>query len=450
MVDAMTRSLDSWGYDLYASRQSPYYAQDQSTQCIRLPPASSLLHDVHYHQVAPSEQDHAPYNRASFRHIQGPEASVPHPSVQAPRLDSRLSSHDSRPVERVDQLSPSHSPTASDQSEAPSDHSRLRQLTDDRKPSSVPRISPWVASAHEPSQHLAYAEAKFIRPTQDSQARNSHHGHFPQAMTPPQQTWPTQPDSQRMKIADLLSHEQGIEEPKTASTPQRAVTCPDAASTYRIRVRQQPAAARSCGFGERDRRVIDPPPIVQVTIEDPTTSENDKKARLSHKFSIMHCTIWNEAGDQDVSSMPEDFRTQRRLMGTVVSSPFIGLDENDEQGCFFCFPDLSCRTPGCFRLNFSFVVLSPRSVPGNSTPVAAVVMSEVFTVYNAKDFPGMRASTALTRRLKEQGCLISIKKGNEKSRTREESVDEYDEGGEEGEGVGPNSAQRRAKRPRNA
>ncbi len=71
-------------------------------------------------------------------------------------------------------------------------------------------------------------------------------------------------------------------------------------------------------------------------------------------------------------------------------------------------------------------------------------MSDVFTVYNAKDFPGMKASTALTKRLKEQGCLISIKKGNDRARAREgsESEDDYDEDAHGG------GSQRRSKRPR--
>ena len=54
----------------------------------------------------------------------------------------------------------------------------------------------------------------------------------------------------------------------------------------------------------------------------------------------------------------------------------------------------------------------------------AEVVTDVFTVYNAKDFPGMQASTPLTKRLKEQGCLISIKKGNDKAHARDESEDE--------------------------
>ena len=212
---------------------------------------------------------------------------------------------------------------------------------------------------------------------------------------------------------------------------------------YRIFVRQQPFAARSCGFGERDRRVIDPPPIVQLTIHNDALSREEHSRLLRHQFSVIHCSIWDETGLKDMSSMPEDFRQQRRLMGTLVASPFVGQDENGEEGCFFCFPDLSCRTPGIFRLKFALVVLDPaRMMAGDRSSIVATAMSEPFQVYNAKDFPGMKASTPLTKRLKEQGCLISIKKGNEKGSSgkggreeeEEESGGEEDEREEEGEG----------------
>ncbi|KAI6442463.1 hypothetical protein MCOR16_010648 [Pyricularia oryzae] len=216
-------------------------------------------------------------------------------------------------------------------------------------------------------------------------------------------------------------------------------------SEYHLHVRQQPVAARSCGFGERDRRVIDPPPIVQMTIDDPSATPDQMQQRLRHPFSVVHCSIYNETGEEDNSAMPEDYRQQRRLMGTLVASPFVGKDENGEDGCFFCFPDLSCRTPGSFRLKFSLVVINPADMrQGLRTPIAATAMSDVLVVYNAKDFPGMQASTPLTRKLKEQGCLISIKKGNEKgsggggggpSGSRDQySDDEYDDDGGGGSG----------------
>lgn len=252
-----------------------------------------------------------------------------------------------------------------------------------------------------------------------------------------------------MSISNLLSNSSA--EPTTTTTttptpaaPPKPTTTQPPPSTYRITVRQQPSAARSCGFGERDRRVIDPPPIVQLTIHDASLSQDDIARRLRHQFSVVHCSIWDEAGLKDMSSMPEDFRQQRRLMGTLVASPFVGMDERGEEGCFFCFPDLSCRTPGVFRLKFALVVLDPaRMCSGERSAIVATVMSEGFQVYNAKDFPGMQASTGLTKRLKEQGCLISIKKGNEKREGgggggsgKGEDLDEEDEEGEGEDGVG--------------
>lgn len=262
-----------------------------------------------------------------------------------------------------------------------------------------------------------------------------------------------------MSISNLLSTTESATTTTTAATttssttPSKPLPAPaalPASPEYRITVRQQPYAARSCGFGERDRRVIDPPPIVQLTIHDPSLSADDRARRLRHQFSVVHCSIWDEAGLKDMSSMPEDFRQQRRLMGTLVASPFVGLDEKGEEGCFFCFPDLSCRTPGVFRLKFALVVLDPaRMCTGERSAIVATVMSEGFQVYNAKDFPGMQASTGLTKRLKEQGCLISIKKGNEGKRETggggkggeedDDGEDEERDGEEGGGGAGSGS-----------
>ena len=38
--------------------------------------------------------------------------------------------------------------------------------------------------------------------------------------------------------------------------------------TFELFVRQQPVRARMIGFGEKDRRPIDPPPILQLVIRD--------------------------------------------------------------------------------------------------------------------------------------------------------------------------------------
>jgi len=184
---------------------------------------------------------------------------------------------------------------------------------------------------------------------------------------------------------------------------------------YQIEVRQQPVAARACGFGERDRRVIDPPPIVQLVVNDPAGHSDASEMR--YPFNVVHCTLWSMDGNTDETALiGVDKRLTRRLMGTLVSSPFVGLDEEGKEGCFFCFPDLSCRTHGKYRLRFVLMRLEPSDLqPEGYTPIITEALSEVFTVYTAKEFPGMRPSTALTKALKRQGCAISVKKGNEKA-----------------------------------
>lgn len=423
MVDAMTRPLESWCQDLCAPRHDSYYSRDQNPLGIRLPSISNLVNDNYHGQVTPSGLEGVVPNHPSYRDvcvygaadvpIIGPEGHI-----------STVDFPSRRPADMRTRLSPTNSLTTSDRSDDVLDHLYRHQFTQEQRPSPGPYPPSDLAPIHGPlSRQSPCVSTQPMGPSQGVQSQHSRPG-------PPSQTNSPIHRGPPVRIADLLSNEQSstASEPPQANqkAPQRGSRSLATASTYRINIRQQPVAARSCGYGERDRRVIDPPPIIQMSIDDPDATEEEIRHRLTHSYSLMHCTIWNEGGDQDLSSMPEDYRTQRRLMGTVVSSPFAGNDENDEYGCFFCFPDLSCRTPGSFRLRFSFMVLDPSSMPGHRTPVVALVMSDVFTVYNAKDFPGMKASTPLTKRLKEQGCLISIKKGNDKTRPREESESEED------------------------
>lgn len=109
-------------------------------------------------------------------------------------------------------------------------------------------------------------------------------------------------------------------------------------------------------------------------------------------------------------------------MGTLVASPFVGIDPdapasndaNARLGCFFIFPDLSCRQNGLYRLRFTLMKVNVEMTPtGGRSSIIGAVESNVFEVFSAKDFPGMRASTALTKELKRQGAAVSVKKGNE-------------------------------------
>ena len=77
--------------------------------------------------------------------------------------------------------------------------------------------------------------------------------------------------------------------------------------------------------------------------------------------------------------------------------------------------------------------------PGTKSQIVATAISEAFQVFKAKDFQGMKASTPLTKRLKGQGCLISVKKDIESasaSHGGDDSPDDDEDGNGESKGRG--------------
>ncbi|KAL3419250.1 vea protein [Phlyctema vagabunda] len=430
---------------------SPYATESSDRGRMHLPPPpslpsmSSLLRDepgrpqyTQYNPYQPGPQ-HVQYssNHPLFLSQQNPNAPPPHiyQSSQSQDQDSRAKqyltdSHSSVPQVSPSHVSPSHDFPVVKEMEgygAPLAQRRQSRKISQRRPdfpndksrtdgSSAPPPPSIRYDETIPAPALGRPETGLRRPSEAST------GDGPQRSRP-------------MPISRLLSTDEG--------TPTRP-----SGPTYKIRVRQQPLAARACGFGERDRRVIDPPPILQLSIEDPNATAGELNELLRQPYSVVHCTLWNPLTNQDDTAMPgsSDKRQQRRLMGTLVASPFVGQDEHDVEGCFFCFPDLSVRTAGTYSLKFSLVVLDPKKMMrGNSVPVRATVMSEAFQVYNAKDFIGMRASTELTKRLKHQGCLISVKKGNAKtnaSHARDDDEDDDEDDDDE------NGVKQKGKRPR--
>ena len=224
-------------------------------------------------------------------------------------------------------------------------------------------------------------------------------------------------------------------------------------SRYILRIRQQPIAARACGFGERDRRVIDPPPIVQMSLKNFNPRSSSDIGELRWPFNIVHCALLSVPAQSSAHASASDVtfvedpnqsnRMSRRLMGTLVSSPFVGTDpearstgeENARLGCFFIFPDLSCRQNGHYKLRFTLMKVSmPNMTEGGQGSIAGSIDSEVFEVFSAKDFPGMRASTALTKELKRQGATVSVKKGKSQRKRGSDGSDRSSEDGSDGEG----------------
>lgn len=343
-------------------------------------------------------------------------------------------------------------------------HTHTQQALDDRREVAVPQYSQPVTQRRQirkitqramgDRHRNAACSPPRVKSYEEEANSSRYQQDHPQASRqqpvileqPVPQITPRSQGSRSLSVSTLLSEEpryfnRPVSIPDIAHINRSAPTRPP--PTYTLRMRQEPIAARACGFGERDRRVIDPPPILQMHVSDPHASPEELSALLRCQFAVVHCTLWDPTNDRDDTTMPStaDKRQQRRLMGTLVSSPFVGKDEFNAEGCFFTFPDLSVRTPGTYSLRFSLVILNPALMgrPGASNPIQSVIKTASFNVYNAKDFEGMKASTALTKTLKHQGCLISVKKGNARAKKANEQNDDDDgddEDDEDHDGLG--------------
>ncbi|KAG0261301.1 hypothetical protein BG011_001127 [Mortierella polycephala] len=210
--------------------------------------------------------------------------------------------------------------------------------------------------------------------------------------------------------------------------------------TYELTIEQNPVHARMCGFGEKDRRPIDPPPIVRLIVymEDgtPVDLNADDTVNVS-RFMVMAeiysadqstpCTlVVNPAtttqmpaassavqtiGDSTMSvldlAVPSPIAS-RNLTGATGASGNLLKDLDGQPGIFFAFPDLSVRTEGTYTLKFSFAMLPEPPVMTSS--ILATVFSEAFEIYPAKHFPGMNRSTPLSKKLFDQGVRIPLRK----------------------------------------
>lgn len=224
---------------------------------------------------------------------------------------------------------------------------------------------------------------------------------------------------------------------------------------WQLTIRQQPEAARACGFGERDRRVVDPPPILELIVRDKTTGAVVEDAAIL----AMHCTLVNADTQADASQFEAhpDGPTTQRLMGTCVASAFPGKDERAKHGVFYVFPDLSCRTPGNFRLAFRLMRIDPQYMHvGGKAPTVARITSDRFEVFTAKEFPGMKPSSNLLKALRKCGLNVGVKKGRESTKAKggrrnddsgddSESEDEEDD---ESVKAGPSKGKGKVKRKR--
>ncbi|KAJ3127761.1 hypothetical protein HK098_005878 [Nowakowskiella sp. JEL0407] len=178
-------------------------------------------------------------------------------------------------------------------------------------------------------------------------------------------------------------------------------------------IRQQPKFTKSTGVNEKDRKTIDPLPILQLFVDDPASSGQTKNF-VSNPFYFTYATLIHATTDQEYNIMKDT--NSRTLAGSIVSS-LQRLKDLDDTFCgFFVFPDISVRIEGKFRIRFTLFEIVDNDVINRCS-----VISDIFTVHGVKGYPGASESTELSRHLAEQGLKIRVKKDTRQSKNKSNS-----------------------------
>lgn len=177
-------------------------------------------------------------------------------------------------------------------------------------------------------------------------------------------------------------------------------------SNFDLIIRQQPARARvCCGSKERERRPVDPPPIIQLRV----TGDQEFSQNYLQSPSFFMCANLMNSDKETLSPITGS----EALAGTIVSSLYRLKDVDDTDAGFFIWGDISIKIEGTFRLKFSLFEVANRKTDDNPSLEAIhikSVLSQPFTVYSSKVFPGMGESTFLSRSFSDQGVRIKLRK----------------------------------------
>ncbi|EME79992.1 uncharacterized protein MYCFIDRAFT_86734 [Pseudocercospora fijiensis CIRAD86] len=253
---------------------------------------------------------------------------------------------------------------------------------------------------------------------------------------------------------------------------------------YALEVVQQPQRARMCGFGDKDRRPITPPPCVRLVITGIDGKEvNPEDIGTDASFFVLQVDLWAETADREanvvrassnspavsisnghpiyaavpsyavplqrtgvygggvyypgmpgagapIGYMPpaqtNNAMYTRNLIGSLTVNAAKLVDNDNKSGYWFVLQDLSVRTEGFFRLRMSFIDISNRGAPGvnrGTAPVLAWTFSDKFQVYSAKKFPGVIESTPLSKCFAQQGIKIPIRKDNKNEGNDDDDAD---------------------------
>ncbi|KAJ7598731.1 velvet factor-domain-containing protein [Mycena floridula] len=254
-----------------------------------------------------------------------------------------------------------------------------------------------------------------------------------------------------------LAHQNGVGD-RSLGVPLSFVEGQFTGKTVRAELQEIQKADLARKFAKIDRRPLDPPPVVGMRlfhVAFPSGNERENEQEFSDdeyddvELLGLICTVELVADFESPSSsttstsptvhgnqLESCFRAQQvsptignstqpgccqdesevltlHLVGDKFVQP-VCLDWQGRKTLMFAFPNLAVRLMGEFSLRYRVFDLFSRAWGSTDISVQAECYGQPFFVYSTKDFPGLAASTELTKHLARYNPAIKARESERK------------------------------------
>jgi len=120
-------------------------------------------------------------------------------------------------------------------------------------------------------------------------------------------------------------------------------------------------------------------------------------------------------------AITESSKCTHALVGATFVQP-ANVDYKGKKSLMFVFADLAVKIEGTFVLRYRMFDIFSKGYETNELAVQAECYGEPFKVYSTKEFPGLQASTDLTKQLARWGVRLNIREAERKRRKKGEQA----------------------------
>jgi len=116
-------------------------------------------------------------------------------------------------------------------------------------------------------------------------------------------------------------------------------------------------------------------------------------------------------------AITENSKCTNALVGQTFVQP-ANVDYKGKKSLMFVFADLAVKIEGTFILRYRVFDIFSKGFPSSELAVQAECYGGPFRVYSTKEFPGLHASTDLTKQLARWGVRLNIRETERKRRKK--------------------------------